>query len=526
VIPAFVEANVLAWLAQMLFLGTLGALLPLLFRLRHPQSLVVYAHLVLLICLAFPFVQPRHAVPRRLTEAVATVNTVRPYAVGSSVEESRPQSFGSAGAVFWTLAAGLLVRSMWLGAGLWRLRRYRKSSLALGGVGSGACQPERVAADFRISRELESPATFGLFRPVVLLPESFLTIEAGAQAAIACHELIHVRRRDWLATVAEELALAVLWFHPGLWWLVGRARLAREEIVDAEVVRRTSDRDSYVQALLEMAGQRRPRRPPASMFADGRDLKWRVRALLSEVSMSKSRLLVSYAAMAVLVGLAGWTAMTAFPLQAEPVLQEPTEPGDPELDNVNNTLVELNALLEEVTGIQAAEEIRVEEIRVQEAPEAPGGRGQRGGVAGVRVAPIVTQLEIILTEGGQEPVEESSPGVVRLQAAAGGVNGLRVRRRAFADGAAPEAPEVIEGEVTVLLTFNGDGQIVDSRVSSGPDPLRHQALQTALQQNYGEQYARVLQVIVEFVTPPPPPPSGAGGRGAPGGARGGGPAPQ
>jgi hypothetical protein len=144
----------------------------------------------------------------------------------------------------------------------------------------------------------------------------------------------------------------------------------------------------------------------------------------------------------------------------------------------------------------------------------------------VVVPPNEEVVRILGAIGGiQAPVEESSPGVVRLQAVAGVSLGLRVRTRTVAPAA--EAPEVTEGEVTVLLTFNADGEIVDSRVSSGPDPLRRQALQTALQQNYGEQFSRVLQVVVEFVPPPPPPAPGArGGGGGGGGARGGGPAPQ
>jgi beta-lactamase regulating signal transducer with metallopeptidase domain len=52
------------------------------------------------------------------------------------------------------------------------------------------------------------------------------------QEAIACHELVHVRRRDWLREIFEEAVVAVLWFHPAVWMLIGRIRLAREQVVD------------------------------------------------------------------------------------------------------------------------------------------------------------------------------------------------------------------------------------------------------------------------------------------------------
>ena len=56
------------------------------------------------------------------------------------------------------------------------------------------------------------------------------------QEAILCHELIHVRRKDWTFTVLEEVILAALWFHPAAWWLVSQIRLAREQMVDLEVI--------------------------------------------------------------------------------------------------------------------------------------------------------------------------------------------------------------------------------------------------------------------------------------------------
>ena len=50
-----------------------------------------------------------------------------------------------------------------------------------------------VFADVQVSAEVSGPVTFGFLRPVILLPEACLR-----DASIACHELVHVRRRDWL----------------------------------------------------------------------------------------------------------------------------------------------------------------------------------------------------------------------------------------------------------------------------------------------------------------------------------------
>jgi protein TonB len=53
----------------------------------------------------------------------------------------------------------------------------------------------------------------------------------------------------------------------------------------------------------------------------------------------------------------------------------------------------------------------------------------------------------------------------------------------------------------VELNFNANGEIVASRVLSGPEELRQSALQTALEGKYAIQTARSLQVIVDFSLP-------------------------
>jgi beta-lactamase regulating signal transducer with metallopeptidase domain len=63
-----------------------------------------------------------------------------------------------------------------------------------------------------------------------------------------------VKRNDWFMTLIEELTAALLWFQPTVWLLRSQIRLAREQVVDAEVIRRTSARESYIGALLAIAG--------------------------------------------------------------------------------------------------------------------------------------------------------------------------------------------------------------------------------------------------------------------------------
>jgi hypothetical protein len=157
----------------------------------------------------------------------------------------------------------------------------------------------------------------GYIDPVVLLPNSFQSLDAECQRSIACHELLHVRRRDWLVTVAEEVVAALLWFNPGVWWLIAQAKLAREQLVDSEVVRLTAP-EPYIEALLSMAvvPGRRWALPAAPFFTGGHLIR-RMRLLTADARCSRLRLFLSYASIGLVLLCAAGSAFLWFPLMGE-----------------------------------------------------------------------------------------------------------------------------------------------------------------------------------------------------------------
>src|SRR5262249_24423364 len=212
------------------------------------------------------------------------------------------------------LAAGIVARLGWLAVGFWRLRRYRLNSQPLEPALSWG-----VEADLRISADVSSPVTFGFRRPVVLLPARFPDLDAGMQDAVLCHEILHIRRGDWLFTLAEELVRCVFWFHPAIWWLLGEIGLAREQAVDQEVIEMTKSRDGYLDALLAIAGAN-PQLDlaPAPLFLRKRHLKQRVVSILREVRMSKTRRVSALAAGLGFLAAACWFVTVTLPLSASP----------------------------------------------------------------------------------------------------------------------------------------------------------------------------------------------------------------
>jgi len=173
-----------------------------------------------------------------------------------------------------------------------------------------------VAAGFAVSPEIRVPATFGLRRPAILLPPGFDALPADQQRAVACHEMIHVRRRDWLFSLAEEGVGTLFWFHPAVAWALGRIRLAREQTVDRGVVALTRAPRPYLEALVELARSASRAPAPAALFLKESHLKKRVDLLLEEVSMSRARLTVTVAASTAALVLTAGLAVWAFPLVA------------------------------------------------------------------------------------------------------------------------------------------------------------------------------------------------------------------
>ena len=230
------------------------------------------------------------------------------------------------------LAFGALARLAWLVFGLLRLQRFRRAAEALYPLPeliAESCARLCVFPEILLSDDVVSPVTFGVRRPTVLLPRGFLDLAAGAQKAIVCHEALHVRRKDWGFTVAEEIVRALLWFHPAVWWLLGQLQLAREQAVDGDVVEHTRSRDEYLSALLAIAsGRYQADLATAMLFLKKRHLKERVAVMLKGVAMSKFRVVVSMIAalsmLPVTVALIAWQ----LPLTAAPqVVGAPDAPG-------------------------------------------------------------------------------------------------------------------------------------------------------------------------------------------------------
>jgi TonB family protein len=217
------------------------------------------------------------------------------------------------------LVAGAALRLAWLVVGLLHLRRLRRAGAVARGSESDADLQALVqaGAEIRYVNEIGQPVTFGVRRPVVLLPASLRSQPEAIRRAVLAHELWHVRRRDWVWVLIEEAVRGLLWFHPAIWWLVSRVQSSREEVVDELTVLLTNSRRGYLEALLAFADE--PPLFPAAPFARRRHLFDRMLLISKEAVMSSRRIVASCAAMLAVLATAGWYGVGAFPLTGAPV---------------------------------------------------------------------------------------------------------------------------------------------------------------------------------------------------------------
>lgn len=309
--PHDTAAGIVAYALQSGLLLTVGVLTPRLLRLNHPATMLVYWRwllaAVVLLPLAAPVWQPVGALP------VLHIDTAVVEEVVATALPSRPASLsrGLLAAPFAVIACLGLAR---IAVGCAYLQRCRRDGRPIRPLPRQVARLQRrlgLRVPFIVSDRLSVPITFGWARPIVMVPPSFTGLSADEQEGVACHELLHIRRRDWPVTFIEEVVRAVLWFHPAVWVLLGKAALSREQIVDEGTVRITGKRRPYLDALWQIVCSGRAGAAAVAVPLLGRShLRARVEHLQKEFVMTRTRIVISAVVLSLAVAGAGFVGAT------------------------------------------------------------------------------------------------------------------------------------------------------------------------------------------------------------------------
>jgi len=139
-------------------------------------------------------------------------------------------------------------------------------------------QLSRLVTKLQLSRPVrllescltEVPGVLGHFRPLILMPVGLLSGLPAAQIeTILIHELIHIRRHDYIVNVMQRLAESLLFYHPATWWISKVMRIEREHCCDDTVVTITGNALDYAELLATLEQNRFSGREPAIAVTGG-----------------------------------------------------------------------------------------------------------------------------------------------------------------------------------------------------------------------------------------------------------------
>lgn len=95
------------------------------------------------------------------------------------------------------------------------------------------------------------PATYGTFRPTIMLPAASEEWPPERISLVLLHEMGHVARLDAATYVLARIVQAVHWFNPLSWYGVRRLRADCELSCDERVLRSGAEPLAYARTLLE-----------------------------------------------------------------------------------------------------------------------------------------------------------------------------------------------------------------------------------------------------------------------------------
>jgi beta-lactamase regulating signal transducer with metallopeptidase domain len=164
----------------------------------------------------------------------------------------------------WIYVAIVIPLLMRFSARLWQLRvllqASQPASRALSSLFESVCSEiQGPRCELRVVRGLCSPAAAGWLHPMILMPDGLASrLEVPQLVGILRHELIHVRRRDYLWDKLATLGCYLVFFHPAAWLLRRHLRWDRELICDEGAVGHLEEvRLEYAGCLMTLASWQR-----------------------------------------------------------------------------------------------------------------------------------------------------------------------------------------------------------------------------------------------------------------------------
>lgn len=171
-------------------------------------------------------------------------------------------------------------------------------------------QAVRIQEDVYESDRISTPFLLGIFDPRIYLP---VGLPQEERAYVLAHELVHMKRGDYLIKAVTWLTLSLHWFNPLVWLAYGLMVRDMEMSCDERVIRQLGEgsKKAYSNALLAISGasqgglERRVLTAAPLSFGEN-DIRSRVKNILAYRSVKIGTGVI----MAVLLAAGGLVLMT------------------------------------------------------------------------------------------------------------------------------------------------------------------------------------------------------------------------
>lgn len=283
------------------------------------QSAMHYQHWLWVAALCLSLVVPAATAVRTFSGTVATLNEVRyardlenPVSIGQIPQRfsQMPATFSASSfelnsevafSLLAVFAAFVLFRGVRLGQACHSTREIRRSAVPLAGDEAVGAIMGKCAKRFDLrnrgvsvcrSPTVAVPVTIGLFRPVIILPDSLIREGNNDLLTSAIgHEFIHVARHDYVLNFLYELLFLPVSFHPAAALIRRRIKQTRELVCDELVAERILNAQIYARSLVALASSaptlRRLSVTTTVGIADADILEARIMSLLSNPKPNK-----------------------------------------------------------------------------------------------------------------------------------------------------------------------------------------------------------------------------------------------
>jgi beta-lactamase regulating signal transducer with metallopeptidase domain len=234
---------------------------------------------------------------QRLHEANSNLVATSPNISAESTQQSRSRFYFAWLPIVW--AVGCFWKLVPIVSGLNANRRLIRKSIRVldpNEQDSIASLAKRLGLRRRVSLfQAESsvvPMTLGIFRPAIVVPNSWRTWTCEQRECVMLHELAHIKRFDVAYQLVGCFAAAIHWFNPLVWLALRQLRIERELACDDCVLEAGELPSEYAKQLVVVARAYQPSRPTVSVaMASSARLDDRIRAILDT---ARSRLPLSH----------------------------------------------------------------------------------------------------------------------------------------------------------------------------------------------------------------------------------------